>query len=92
MVVEDREQVVSTAVSVRLPHPFFDHMISLSLTQAWGSQYAPLFESGRMSYRPRDFFESWDPLTLPDGKTINAPSVFMVRLVLHDWADDDSRK
>ncbi|RPD58012.1 S-adenosyl-L-methionine-dependent methyltransferase [Lentinus tigrinus ALCF2SS1-7] len=74
VVVEDREQVVSTAVS------------------AWGPQYAPLFESGRMSYRPRDFFESWDPLTLSDGKTVNAPSVFMVRLVLHDWSDDDSRK
>ncbi|RPD57857.1 S-adenosyl-L-methionine-dependent methyltransferase [Lentinus tigrinus ALCF2SS1-7] len=74
VVVEDREPVVSTAVS------------------AWGPQYAQLFGSGRMSYRTRDFFQSWDPLTLPDGRTVDAPSVFMVRLILHDWADDDSRK
>ena len=45
-----------------------------------------------MSYRPRDFFQSWDPLTLPELGTITSPAVFMIRLVLHDWHDDDARK
>ncbi|RPD57862.1 S-adenosyl-L-methionine-dependent methyltransferase [Lentinus tigrinus ALCF2SS1-6] len=75
VVVEDREPVVSAAIS------------------AWGPRYAPLFESGRMSYRARDFFRApWDPLTLRDGRTVTAPSVFMLRLILHDWSDDDSRR
>ena len=60
--------------------------------QAWGPQYSHLFESGRMSYRTRDFFQSWDPLTLPDLGPISSPAVFLVRLVLHDWQDEDARK
>ncbi|KAI0737217.1 S-adenosyl-L-methionine-dependent methyltransferase [Daedaleopsis nitida] len=74
VVVEDRAQVASTAIS------------------AWGPRYAHLFESGRMSYRTRDFFASWPPLTLPDLGPVGAPAVFLVRLVLHDWQDDDARK
>lgn len=74
VVVEDRAQVVSTAVS------------------AWGPQYSHLFESGRMSYRPRDFFHPWEPSTLLDLGPISSPSVFLVRLILHDWQDGDARK
>ncbi|EJF57429.1 S-adenosyl-L-methionine-dependent methyltransferase [Dichomitus squalens LYAD-421 SS1] len=74
VVVEDREQVVSTAQS------------------AWGPQYAELFDSGRMSWRPRDFFQPWPALTLPALGPIAAPSVFLLRLVLHDWRDEDCRK
>ncbi|KAI0666974.1 S-adenosyl-L-methionine-dependent methyltransferase [Trametes maxima] len=54
---------------------------------AWGSEYAPLFESGQVSFRVRDLFSEWDPL--PSGK---APDVFLLRLILHDWPDDESRK
>ncbi|KAI0780304.1 S-adenosyl-L-methionine-dependent methyltransferase [Fomes fomentarius] len=74
VVVEDRAQVVSNAIS------------------AWGSQYSHLFESGRMSYRSRDFFEAWYPgLTHPGHGTVDVPSVFLVRLILHDWPDNEAR-
>ncbi|KAI1787794.1 S-adenosyl-L-methionine-dependent methyltransferase [Ganoderma leucocontextum] len=75
VVVEDREQVVSTAVS------------------AWGPQYAHLFASGRMSWRRRDFFEAWPATrTLPDLCPVDAPAVFLLRLVLHDWKDEDCKR
>ncbi len=96
VVVEDRAQVVSTAISVC---HLCTHYVSLYTfitdyhdAQAWGPQYAHLFESGRMSFRSRDFFEPWDPLTLPHLGLITSPSVFLVRLVLHNWPDDDARK
>ncbi|KAJ8475150.1 hypothetical protein ONZ51_g6737 [Trametes cubensis] len=53
---------------------------------AWGEQYAHIITSGRISWRTRDFFTSWQPL--PNGKT---PNVFLLRTVLHDWPDDASR-
>ncbi|KAH9856853.1 S-adenosyl-L-methionine-dependent methyltransferase [Lenzites betulinus] len=53
---------------------------------SWGPTYAPLFDSGRMSFRVRDLFAPFEPL--PSGK---APDVFLLRLVLHDWQDEDSR-
>ena len=45
-----------------------------------------------MSWRPRDFFQPWPALTLPNLGPISAPSVFLLRLVLHDWKDEDCRK
>ncbi|KAI1787144.1 S-adenosyl-L-methionine-dependent methyltransferase [Ganoderma leucocontextum] len=69
VVVEDREQVNSTAVFV--PH---------------------LFASGRMSWRRRDFFEAWPARTLPDLCPVDAPAVFLLRLVLHDWKDEDCKR
>ncbi|KAI1787799.1 S-adenosyl-L-methionine-dependent methyltransferase [Ganoderma leucocontextum] len=74
VVVEDREQVVSTAVS------------------AWGPQYAHLFESGRMSWGTRDFFEAWPALTLPDIGPVGTPAVFLLRHVLHNWRDEDCKR
>ncbi|KAM5545245.1 hypothetical protein V8D89_001356 [Ganoderma adspersum] len=74
VVVEDREQVVSTAVS------------------AWGPQYGDLFDSGRMSWRTRDFFEAWSPLTLPGVGPVAAPAVFLLRLIMHDWKDGDCKR
>ena len=63
-------------------------MLTLRATkQAWGPRQAPLFESGRMSYRARDFLSPWEPL--PSGET---PSVFLVRLILHDWQDNEARR
>ncbi|PIL29532.1 hypothetical protein GSI_08340 [Ganoderma sinense ZZ0214-1] len=73
-VVEDREQVVSTAAS------------------AWGPQYAHLLESGRVSWRTRDFFQAWSPLDLPDLGLVDVPAVFLLRLVMHDWKDEDCNR
>ena len=33
-----------------------------------------------------------DARSLPDLGPVAAPAVFLVRLVLHDWQDDDARK
>ncbi|KAM5545249.1 hypothetical protein V8D89_001360 [Ganoderma adspersum] len=70
VVVEDREQVISTAAS------------------AWGPQHAHLFASGRMSWRTRDFFDAWPALP---GRA-EAPAVFLLRMILHDWNDDDCKR
>ncbi|KAI0373418.1 S-adenosyl-L-methionine-dependent methyltransferase [Pilatotrama ljubarskyi] len=53
---------------------------------SWGPKYAPLFKSGRITFRARDMLSPWEPLT--SGET---PDVFLLRLVLHDWQDEDSR-
>ncbi|KAM5545242.1 hypothetical protein V8D89_001353 [Ganoderma adspersum] len=76
VVVEDREQVVSTARS------------------AWGPQYSHLFEYGRVSWRTRDFFDAWPALAMPILGCADAPGpvVFLLRMVLHNWNDEDSRK
>ncbi len=89
VVVEDRPQVVELAPSVCAPFPFsvVDHGSCGRTSQSWGPTYAPLFECGRMSFRARDLFAPWEPLA--SGK---APDVFLLRLVLHDWEDEDSRK
>ena len=57
------------------------------LEQAWGPQYAHLFESGRMSWRVRDFFGPWPTL----GR-VDAPAVFLLRMILHDWDDADCNR
>ncbi|KAI0324802.1 S-adenosyl-L-methionine-dependent methyltransferase [Cubamyces sp. BRFM 1775] len=54
---------------------------------AWGSNHKELFQSGRVSWRYRDFFAPWKPFV--DGKV---PDVFLLRLVLHDWPDEDARR
>ncbi|KAI0762979.1 S-adenosyl-L-methionine-dependent methyltransferase [Fomes fomentarius] len=88
----------ATSIIVAEAHPHLRVVVEdrarvvSTAVSAWGSQYSHLFESGRMSYRPRDFFHPWDALTLPDLVPISSPSVFLVRLVLHDWQDDDARK
>ncbi|PIL29533.1 hypothetical protein GSI_08341 [Ganoderma sinense ZZ0214-1] len=88
VVVEDTEQVVSTAIS------------------SWGPQYTHLFESGRMSWRVRDFFEAWVPLAQdqdlegPAQRTpgpgqvagSDAPDVFLLRSILHDWKDEECKR
>ena len=63
--------------------------------QAWGPQYAHLFESGRMSRRVRDSFEPWPVLALPAlGGCVDAPAVFLLRMpvILHDWDDADCKR
>ncbi|KAJ8475165.1 hypothetical protein ONZ51_g6743 [Trametes cubensis] len=58
-----------------------------SAHSAWGSGHQSLFRTGRVSWRTRDFFAPWFPFA--DEKI---PDVFLLRLVLHDWPDDDARK
>ena len=96
VVVEDREQVVSTARSVRFSSFCYDASPSSSLIssseQAWGPQYAHLFESGRMSWRVRDFFEPWPALALQTLGHVDAPAMFLLRMILHDWDDADCNR
>ena len=96
VVIEDREQVVSTARSVRFSSSCYDASPSSSLIsiseQAWGPQYAHLFESGRMSWRVRDFFEPWPSLALPVLGQVDTPAVFLLRMILHDWDDADCNR
>ncbi|KAI0364842.1 S-adenosyl-L-methionine-dependent methyltransferase [Pilatotrama ljubarskyi] len=82
----------STSLTVAQAHPYIKvvvedrpQVVEVAPT-SWGPNYAPLFESGRMTFRARDLFAPWEPLA--SGK---APDVFLIRLVLHDWQDEDSR-
>ena len=45
-----------------------------------------------MSWRERDFFEAWPPLTLSALGPIGAPPVFLLRAILHDWTDEDCKR
>ncbi|KAI0324796.1 S-adenosyl-L-methionine-dependent methyltransferase [Cubamyces sp. BRFM 1775] len=56
---------------------------------AWGDEYAHMINSGRVSWRVRDFLTPWKPLS--DNDSDKAPDVFLLRMVLHDWPDDVSR-
>ena len=68
-------------------------IVLMIVFKAWGSRHAPLFESGRKSYRARDFLEPWKPLVLPNSSGASTtPAVFLVRLILHDWQDREARK
>ena len=40
-----------------------------------------------MSWRTRDFFDAWP--ALPD---VEAPAVFLLRMILHDWDDADCKR
>ncbi|OSC97043.1 S-adenosyl-L-methionine-dependent methyltransferase [Trametes coccinea BRFM310] len=83
----------STSLTVALAHPHIKVVVEdrpqvVELApSSWGPKFAPIFESGRMSFRVRDLFAPFQPLAA--GK---APDVFLIRLVLHDWMDDDCRK
>ncbi|KAH9888544.1 O-methyltransferase-domain-containing protein [Cubamyces lactineus] len=50
---------------------------------AWGPTYALLLESGRVTWRSRDFFTPWEPLA-----NTKFPDIFLLRLVMHDWPDE----
>ncbi|KAI0644813.1 S-adenosyl-L-methionine-dependent methyltransferase [Trametes meyenii] len=82
----------STSLTVAQTHPHIKVVVEdrpqvIGIAPAsWGPKYAPLFDSGRMKFRIRDLFEEWVPFA--SGK---APDVFLLRLVLHDWQDKDSR-
>ncbi|KAI0653620.1 S-adenosyl-L-methionine-dependent methyltransferase [Cubamyces menziesii] len=54
---------------------------------AWGPEHQPLLKSGRVTWRSRDFFAKWEPLALKRD-----PNVFLLRLILHNWQDEDSVK
>ncbi|OSC97041.1 S-adenosyl-L-methionine-dependent methyltransferase [Trametes coccinea BRFM310] len=78
----------STSLTVATAHPHIavvvedrPQVVEIA-PSAWGSTFASLFESGRMSFRNRDIFGPWTPL--PSGKI---PDVFLIRLILHDWPD-----
>ncbi|KAI0761037.1 S-adenosyl-L-methionine-dependent methyltransferase [Trametes elegans] len=82
----------STSLTVAQAHPHIKVVVEdrpqtvAAAPASWGPKLAPLFESGRMTFRARDLFAPWP--SLASGK---APDVFMIRLVLHDWQDEDAR-
>ncbi|KAL7277477.1 hypothetical protein ACG7TL_008398 [Trametes sanguinea] len=83
----------STSLTVATAHPHIEVVVEDRpqvveiAPSAWGSAFTSLFESGRMSFRTRDIFGPWTPL--PSGKT---PDVFLIRLILHDWPDQECVK
>ncbi|CDO72696.1 hypothetical protein BN946_scf184985.g116 [Trametes cinnabarina] len=77
----------STSLTVALAHPHIKVIVEDRPQVSWGSKFAHIFESGRMTFRVRDLFEPFKPLA-----SEKAPDVFLIRLVLHDWQDDDCRK
>ncbi|KAI9063977.1 S-adenosyl-L-methionine-dependent methyltransferase [Trametes sanguinea] len=83
----------STSLAIAQAHPNI-HIVVEDRPQvidmadsAWGNEYADLRNSGRVNWRSRDFMEDWEPL--PSGQ---APDAFLLRLVLHDWPDEDARR
>ena len=46
-----------------------------------------------MSWRVHDFFDAWPVLALPAlGGRVDAPVVFLLRMILHDWDDTDCKR
>ena len=47
-----------------------------------------------MSWRTRDFFAAWPPLALqaPEPNQVDAPDIFLLRSILHDWKDEDCKR
>ena len=45
-----------------------------------------------MSWRARDFFDAWSPLTIPVLGPVYAPAVFLLRSILHDWKEEDCKR
>ena len=46
-----------------------------------------------MSWRVRDFFDAWPVLATPAlGGRVDAPAVFLLRMILHDWDDADCKR
>ncbi|KAI0761038.1 S-adenosyl-L-methionine-dependent methyltransferase [Trametes elegans] len=82
----------STSLTVAQAHPHIKVVVEdrpqlvASAPSSWGPQLAPIFDSGRMTFRARDLFAPWAPL-----QSGSAPNVFLLRLVLHAWEDDDCR-
>lgn len=93
IIVEDRLPVVDSAHTVCIDSIILQCCTLYANTswthslQEWGSGHKPLIQSGRVSWRYRDFFAPWLPVS--DDKV---PDVFLLRLVLHDWPDEDARK
>lgn len=77
-----------------LQYPMPD--ISSMFVQGWGPPYAHLFESGRLSFRARDFFGPFDPVAVPGGAQggaqVTSPAVFLLRIVIHNWQDEPARE
>ncbi|KAI0653619.1 S-adenosyl-L-methionine-dependent methyltransferase [Cubamyces menziesii] len=83
----------STSLTIAVAHPHINvivddrpQVVNIG-PSSWGSNHTPLFTSGHVSWRVRDLFEPWKPLA--SGK---APDVFLLRLILHDWKDDECIK
>ncbi|KAI0761043.1 S-adenosyl-L-methionine-dependent methyltransferase [Trametes elegans] len=82
----------STSMTVARAHPHIRVVVedrpqvTEGAPSSWGPKYAPLIETGRISWRARDMFTEWTPL--PARKV---PDVFLVRIVLHDWPDAEAQ-
>ncbi|KAI0653621.1 S-adenosyl-L-methionine-dependent methyltransferase [Cubamyces menziesii] len=82
----------STSLPVAQAHPHLNLVVEdrpqtvARAPSAWGPPYAPLFQSGRVAWRSRDFFTPWEPLA-----NDKSPDIFLLRLVMHDWPDEQCR-
>ncbi|KAI0749627.1 S-adenosyl-L-methionine-dependent methyltransferase [Daedaleopsis nitida] len=98
VVVDVGGGIGTTAVVVADAHPHLrvvvedrKQVIENAVT-GWGPPYAHLFESGRLSFRARDFFGPFEPVVVPGGAQVASPAVFLLRIVIHNWQDEPARE
>ncbi|KAI0350581.1 S-adenosyl-L-methionine-dependent methyltransferase [Trametes cingulata] len=89
----------SVAVQVAEAHPHLriivqDRPQTIAMApHAWGTKHKELFDSGRVSFQPQDFFEP-QPTTLqvPGVGEVAHTAVYIVTRVMHNWPDAECVK
>ncbi|TFK83064.1 S-adenosyl-L-methionine-dependent methyltransferase [Polyporus arcularius HHB13444] len=66
--------------------------VAIALT-VWGADHKELFDSGRVSLQPQDFFAA-QPTSyeVPGVGRVDKPAVFVLARVMHNWGDEDCKK
>ncbi|KAI0712846.1 O-methyltransferase [Cerioporus squamosus] len=88
---------VSVTLSEAYPHLRFvvedrAPVVAVAPKVFLGFLHAELFSAGRVSFHAQDFLEPHEPFTVPGVGTVTQPDVFLLRAVLHNWPDENSRE
>lgn len=90
-VVQDRPQVADHGVTVRLTHVEVLRICALTFIfmsyQAWRERCPEMLDTGRAMFLAHDFFQPQPPLLLPGSINAVVPSVYVLRVITHDWPD-----
>lgn len=88
-VVQDRPQVAEHGVTVRVAHVNHSrlHILTFMACQAWRERCPEMLDSGRAMFLAHDFFQPQPPLVLPGSVDAVVPSVYVLRVITHDWPD-----
>ncbi len=90
-VVQDRPQVAEQGVkasSLARLITVLEILMSMSVTQAWRERCPDMLDSGRATFIGHDFFRPQPPLLFPGSPQPAVPSVYILRVVTHDWPDE----